>query len=276
MVEVIIPTYNGETHIAKLMESLVCQDEQSFSIIIADNGSKDNTVETVKNFENLLDLEIIDASDKPGKAHALNKAIQATDDGMLLFIDQDDTVNDSYVSAMSRALGDAPLVAATMDAVTLNTQFDTPPRFAPSNQKIGEFTIKVAAGGTLGIQRGALYDIGLFDENFNVSTNDVEFCCRAHYAGYDLQLVEEATVYYRFRSSLIENFRQGVYYGKGNFAVAQRYPEVRAPQVSFGALVIEAGTSLASFLQHKKTRARDIHIVGKAIGQAQELVRARF
>ena len=269
---VIIPVHNGERYVGELLESLTAQDDKNFSVVIADNGSLDKSMHVVESFRGQFELTIVDASMGSGKAYALNRAISSTPATKLLFVDQDDTVQTSYVSAMDSALDNFPLVAAKMDSSLLNNQYEIPPRFAPPNQKIGQFAIKVAAGGTLGARRCVFDKIGLFDETFDYSTNDVEFCCRAHYAGYDMQLVENATVNYRFRKSLIENYRQGVYYGIGNFAISRIYPEVRSPQKSLPGLIADMGVSALSFAAHRATRARDAHNIGKSVGQVGALL----
>lgn len=269
---VIIPVHNGERHIGDLLESLVAQDDRNFSVIVANNKSSDNSLGIVELFYERLNLTVVDASAMSGKAYALNRAIGSTIARKLLFIDQDDTTQASYVSAMSQALDNHPLVAAKMDSVQLNDFYEVPPRIAPLDQKIGQFTVKLAAGGTLGVRREVFEKIGLFDELFNYSTNDVEFCCRAHYAGYDMQLVEDAIVNYRFRSGLLENYRQGVYYGKGNDAIAQLYPEVRPPQKTLPSLLLDMGRTTVSFATNRATRARDAHSIGKSVGQIKGLL----
>lgn len=268
-VVVVIPTLNGAMFLPELLDSLGYQDIRGFPVVVSDNGSTDETIDIVDRYirSSSLNLSIIDSSDKNGKAYALNEAIRKTDSRKVLMIDQDDTVNSSYVSSMARALDETPFVAACMDAEVLNTGFMTQPRYAPRDQKIGQFAIKIAAGGTLGVDRSVFDDIGLFNESFNYSTNDVEFCVRAHYSGYDLRLVKDTILNYRFRRRIIDNYRQGVYYGEGNFAIAQIYPEVRGDQKGIPALAIDTAKLLIKFATEKKSRVRAVHNIGKNVGQ---------
>lgn len=265
--QVVIPLRNGASHISELLESLVAQSKKDFLVVVSDNGSTDNSIDIVKRFGNILNLHIIDSSEKVNKAFALNEAIKTTNLRKILFLDQDDTVNELYVSAMSEALDGSCLTAACMDSERLNGKYEVKPRVAPLDQKIGQFAIRVASGGSMGVTRDAILGIGLFNEEFNYSTNDVEFCCRAHYKGYQMQLVEGAILNYRFRDTLIANFKQGVYYGKGNFKIAKIYPEVRGDQIGLFDLSVATSKLLLSFLKNRKSRARSIHSIGKNFGQ---------
>ena len=267
-VNVIIPTFNGGDYLPSLLNSLVRQSTDEFSVIISDNGSSDDTIDVANQYHEVLDLEVIDSHHKKGKAFALNQAIRQSTAARFLFIDQDDTVNTDYVEAMVCKLIEYPYVAAMMDVGILNDCLRTYPRNIPRDQKFGQFAINIASGGTLGVRREVFDDIGLFDESFNFSTNDVEFCCRAYYAGYKLELVDEAVLNYRLRRTARDNFIQGLYYGRGNFAIAQRYPEIRGDQRNgVGRLVIDAGSIMCSLLSHYESRNKSAHDLGKVLWQ---------
>lgn len=276
--EVIIPTYNGEKFIGELLLSLASQDRDDFLVTVSDNGSSDSTMEIASNFEDVLSIRCLDASGKRGKPYALNHAIKSkTGSDKLLFIDQDDTVNKEYVRRMSEALDSRPFVASYMDSCLLNQECEqrVAPRFAPHDQKYGQFEINIAAGGTLGLRRSTLEEIGLFDEGFNFSTNDVEFCYRAHSTGYELQLVEGAILNYRFRKGIKANFDQGAYYGKGNYAIAQRHPEIRGDQKSSLLLAFNSLKRLMPLLVDKTSRELQGHEIGKNIGQLTSRLKVR-
>lgn len=275
--EIIIPTFNGARYLPDMLQSLNSQDNHDFRVIISDNGSHDDTIDIVESISGSLnyDIDIVDSSDKPGKAHALNKGIiHSADAKKLLFLDQDDTVNSCYVSEMSSALDDHSFVAACMNANLLNSSIDVLPRYAPRDQKIGQFLIKIAAGGSIGVTRDMVYDLGMFNEEFNYSTNDVEFCVRAHYCGYELSLVKNAILNYRFRETWRDNYIQGVYYGEGNYAIAQIYPEIRGDQEDIIRLAIGAVRMLGRFILVKKERAKSVHNMGKYVGQIKSRINA--
>ena len=52
MLSIIIPTYNEEKHIGRLLDSIFSNDyKNKFEIIIVDDGSKDRTVEIVNRYK---------------------------------------------------------------------------------------------------------------------------------------------------------------------------------------------------------------------------------
>jgi GT2 family glycosyltransferase len=270
---VVIPVYNGLPHLKGMLDSLVKQQDGNFEVIVADNGSLDKSVELAATYDSQLQLSIVEANGRPGKNFAINQGVACASADKLVFVDQDDQVNERYVASMSSALTTNAFVAASMDAAKLNSSFNTMPRYAPRNQRIGEFPIRIAAGGTLGIRRSAFEDVHGFDEDFNYSTGDVDFCYRLHHSGYLLQLVDDALLYYRFRPTTVTNFKQGIYYGQGNHAVGLRHPGSRAPTGSIAAQVGSIiGDSLHLIVPGNHDREKVAHRLGKSLGFMQAKV----
>lgn len=60
-----------------MLRSLDAHDNHYFRVIISDNGSSDNTIDIVESISGSLNyaVDIVDSSDKPGKAYALNRGI---------------------------------------------------------------------------------------------------------------------------------------------------------------------------------------------------------
>lgn len=274
--EIIIPVYNGQRYIKELLDSLSKQTSKNFFIVIADNGSSDDSIKIARTYTNKLNLQILDASQDPGKGAALNKAVHYSRSKNLLFIDQDDTVNSEYVQKMDDALERFPIVASCMDSRKHNSHFKILPRDIAIDQRMGAYEVKTASGGTIGLTREAFDDIGGFDANFNYSTNDVEFCWRAHQKGYNIQLVNGAILYYRLRNTIKENFKQGIYYGIGNYHIAKRHPEIRGDQTRLTTLILDICKLLLTFISKVDSKERSAHFIGKNIGQAKEKIRDLF
>lgn len=271
----IIPTFNGEDHICDLLGSVKNQDFTSFNTYISDNGSRDKTLSRIAIFsqQNHLDVKIFDSSKKRGKAFSLNNAIERIPERKILTVDQDDEISQNYIREMSDALEQSDFVAAAMDSKKLNRSWKVPPRDAPRDQKIGQFAIKLAAGGSLGFSRKMFNDLNGFREDFNFSTNDVDFCVRAQAAGYNLELIENAELFYRFRETFFENFQQGIYYGRGNCQIERLYPGIRGDEKNFFAVMRQIIVSSEKFFAKKDARAKYAHEIGKLLGYSLEKLR---
>ncbi len=111
---VIIPVFNEEKNIETCISSVINSECpcKKWDIIIADDGSTDNTIQITRDIKERLkgeknNLKIINAGPRPikerwvGKNWACSRAIKHTDSQWLLFLDADVEVNKS---ALKRAL----------------------------------------------------------------------------------------------------------------------------------------------------------------------------
>ena len=76
-VSVILPVYNGEKTLATTLESLVNQTFKDFELICIDDGSKDNTLEILKEFEKKDSrIKVIAKEINEGLAVARNESLK--------------------------------------------------------------------------------------------------------------------------------------------------------------------------------------------------------
>ena len=102
---VVIPVRNGARTIGEQLSALTCQDfVGEWEVVVADNGSTDNTKDVVASFIPALPtLRLVDASSWPGASYARNFGARCADGGYLLFVDADDRVTSCWLSAMAAA-----------------------------------------------------------------------------------------------------------------------------------------------------------------------------
>ena len=86
-ISIVIPTYNEEGYIARLLESLKQQTIKPHEVIIVDSFSKDNTYGDIKKYINTLPLTCISVGRGIGLARNIG-AMAATGE-VLLFLDSD-------------------------------------------------------------------------------------------------------------------------------------------------------------------------------------------
>lgn len=86
-ISIVIPTFNEEGYIARLLGSLAKQTTRPHEIIIVDSFSKDNTYADIKKYMHELPLTCISVGRGIGKARNVG-AMAATGD-VLLFLDSD-------------------------------------------------------------------------------------------------------------------------------------------------------------------------------------------
>ncbi|MEM1244323.1 MAG: glycosyltransferase [Pseudomonadota bacterium] len=87
-IDVVIPAYNAAKFIADTIQSVLRQTLSPHKIIIVDDGSTDNTLEIVQNFNSEL-IEVISVSNG-GVSCARNIGIKASQSDYIAFLDADD------------------------------------------------------------------------------------------------------------------------------------------------------------------------------------------
>ena len=85
----IIPAHNGESYLSACVESILCQKNIPFEIIIVENGSQDNTFELALSLSQ-KDSRIRVFRSEKGVSNARNVGIEMSRGSYLCFVDQDD------------------------------------------------------------------------------------------------------------------------------------------------------------------------------------------
>lgn len=102
-VSVIIPVYNGENTIKKCIESVLAQTLSDIEIVVVNDGSGDNTLDVLSEFEENIRVLSINNS---GQGIARNKGIEIASGEYVGFLDADDTVEPCMYEIMyQRAKG---------------------------------------------------------------------------------------------------------------------------------------------------------------------------
>jgi glycosyltransferase involved in cell wall biosynthesis len=88
-VTVIIPTYNGAKKIAVLLNALLKQTLRPANVIVVIDGSTDNTLEIVKEFQSQISGLSVILQHNRGRSFARNEGARSTQNELLIFFDDD-------------------------------------------------------------------------------------------------------------------------------------------------------------------------------------------
>jgi glycosyltransferase involved in cell wall biosynthesis len=273
---VIIPLHNGLPHIENQLRSLSRQDcPFGWEVIVVDNLSSDGGADVVAGYSSVLpDLRVLSEA-RPGKAHALNQALSAARGRNLVFLDQDDQIQDGYLQAMASGLERFDLVGARVDRDSLNPPWA---RFQ-GGQTDGLCTRTgcppFAIGAALGTRTKVAQALR-FDPDLGAS-DDIDFCWRAQKEGYRLGFVPDAVLRYRQRSTAREAYRQGLSYGRAEVLIYLRYRSGGHPRKSLRAALWTYKSLLGLLLgsADRTKRTRFCYWSGIVIGKASGSLRAR-
>ena len=217
-VAVVIPVRNGGATIGRQLDALQASRpvDVELEIVIADNGSTDDTLPIVESFQGQLPIRVIDASGATGINVARNAGVRASAATWVLLCDADDEVDPSWLATMVDAFErGGVLLGGTLDYRRLNPAVVRSWRGADlaAPQLIGGF-MPSAHGANCGFTRHVFDEIGGFDEAFAGGGDDIEFFWRAQLAGHPLTIVDNAVVHYRLRDDLTGLWRQFSNYGR--------------------------------------------------------------
>jgi GT2 family glycosyltransferase len=271
-ISIVIPTWNGEAHLAEQLESLAVQgSETSFEVVIADNGSTDRTLEIARSFDGRLDLHVVDAAARRGQTFARNTGVRAARAERILFLDQDDATAPGYIDAMVRALARGELVAAGIDTRSLNAGWRADVRTLAQTDELPQDMLPWAYGCTLGVTRRAFELVGGFDTSLRVSGEDIDLCWRLHAAGVPLSFVPEAVLRYRFPDTNARLFAQGRRYGRGQAAVNRKHRSLVRHRLTFVAWCRRTlgALRLALLPRAPGDRGRGLFLLGRRLGMLE-------
>lgn len=224
---VVMACRNGAAHLAETLEAVCAQVwDRPWEIVFADNGSTDGSraifAAAVARHPGLA-MRVVDAGERPGKSHALNRGVVMAAGRSIVLCDADDVPAPGWLAAMAGALETHDFVSARNEVERLNDgplgRYQDVPHstwelpFAP-------FAL-CTAGATMGFTRRLFDAVGGFDPAFQ--PEDDEFCIRAHLAGFELHVVSAAVVHYRLRDDLGAIFRQAYQYSRTDVQVARAY-----------------------------------------------------
>ena len=172
---VVILNWNGRQHLEQFLPSVVKHTPRQVRIIVADNGSTDNSVSYVK--VNYPTVEIIELKENHGFAKGYNLALEQVDAECFVLLNSDVEVTEGWLEPLVATITNDPNVGAV----------------APKLRSYGyreKFEYAGAAGGYIDLLgypfcRGRILstledDRGQYDDKREVFwASGAAFCCRA-------------------------------------------------------------------------------------------------
>lgn len=100
---IIIPVYDVEKYIKKCLDSVFNQTYNNYEVIVVNDGTKDNSMEIVKNYD------VITINQKnQGLSMARNNGVKKAKGEYLLFLDSDDYLEENTLEEINKALDSKP------------------------------------------------------------------------------------------------------------------------------------------------------------------------
>ena len=247
MLSIITINYNGSQDTIKLLESLKRQTDKDFEIIIIDNKSSPEDIQTLQNFietrkNNFNSLELIKSEKNLGFSGGNNLGIKQAlrqDADWIVLLNNDSWVETNFIARLKPELN---ATEADMVGIPLNEGGRVAycgkiewlkPTLSHVYEPISRLNKKsiYVIGGAMAINRKVFEKIGHLDENYFLYFEDADFSKKTLAAGFKIKIlpnpkahhaVSSATnklgspllLRYHYRNALYFNFKNGPWYIK--------------------------------------------------------------
>jgi GT2 family glycosyltransferase len=245
-VAVQILTWNRVDELVPCLESFSCLEYPNYQVIVLDNGSVDETIETVKRdypwvtlIENGANLGFC-RGNNVGLRYVLEQGFD-----YVLLLNSDTMVLPNLLSELVAVMQSDPKIgiAGAKNLLMENPSYTwgkygkvtwgpmlvkTMGRYQPdwNLQEPPQDVDWVIANGCL-VSRQALHEVGVFDEDFWQCNEDVDWSYRARNAGYRVVYVDRAAILHKGGSSADlgnkQVFSYGYFIGRNAFVFARKY-----------------------------------------------------
>jgi GT2 family glycosyltransferase len=213
---VVIPNWNGAHYLPHCLDALRAQTHPDIEVIVADNASTDGSRDLLA--EQYPEVRLAALPGNRGFTGACNAGMEAATGSYMALLNNDTEVDPGWAAAVVDAFArypDAGLVASKMLLFDDRTRFHTAGDLYRVDGRLGnrgvweqdegqydrEEYVFSACGGSAAYRRAMLDEIGLLDDDFFFSCEDMDLAWRAQLAGYRCIYTPNAVVYHHLAAT---------------------------------------------------------------------------
>lgn len=215
MLSLVIPNWNGLRYLPTCLDSLRRQRLRNFEIIVADNASTDGSHELLA--QKYPEVRLLALERNRGFTGACNAGIRAACGAIVVLLNNDTEAAPDWLAEIESAFQrhpDAGMVASRTLLFDRRDTFHTAGDLfyadgVPANRGVwqrdtGQYEedyVFSACGASAAYRRGMLQQVGLLDESFFFSCEDVDLAWRAQLQGWRAVYAPRAVVYHRLSAT---------------------------------------------------------------------------
>ena len=231
LISVIIVNWNGKQFLDACLTSLRRQTFPDFETILVDNGSKDGSLDYVR--QNFPEVRAIALGSNFGFSGGNNAGFEHARGDLIVLLNNDTAVHPEWLEQIEKAATRFPRAGSfackmlyfddrtriencgfdvSLAGATLEVGRDQSdgPEWAEPREVFG------ACGGAAVYRRSMLEKIGFFDPDFFLIYEDVDLAFRAQLSGFACVYTPGAVVYHRYRASIGTLSPTQVFYSQRN------------------------------------------------------------
>lgn len=220
-VSVIVLNYNGlrflEEGLKECLDSVLMTNYPNFEVIFVDNGSTDSSVDFIR--KNFKSIKVIKNDYNLGFSEGFNRGIKVSKGKYLALLSNDMIVDRAWLKAVIKLMESEPQIGiASFKRIVYGTKnlldgIGGNLYLCGRARPVGAFEIDIGQystaredldyiGGGIVIRRKTLEEVGLFDSDYIIFSEDVDLCYRVRKRGYKTVYVPNALTWHRGQVTL--------------------------------------------------------------------------
>jgi len=216
---IVILSWNGAKLLQQFLPSVIrCSKNDLTDIVIADNGSTDNSLQILQ--QNFPEVKILDLKQNYGFARGYNEALKLIDADYFVVLNSDVEVTDGWLNKPIQLMESDPTIAAVQPKILSYNQkthfeyagaaggyidrfgypFCRGRIFNEVEEDRGQYNDSVdifwATGACMFVRSKYFHEVGGFDADFWAHMEEIDLCWRLKNRGYRIIYTSESTVYH--------------------------------------------------------------------------------
>ena len=217
-VAVVILNYNGAEHLVTYLPSVVKYTSSEVDIVVADNGSTDNSIRFLK--DNYPNIRLLEIPENLGFAGGYNRALSEVKATHYILLNSDVRLTENWLEPLIDYLDEHQEVAACQPKILSDRNPEYFEHAGASGgfldywgypfcrgrildqieQDEGQYDDVVpvfwATGAVLAIKADLFHGIGQFDAAYFAHFEEIDLCWRLKRAGYEIAVIPSSKVYH--------------------------------------------------------------------------------
>lgn len=238
VVSVIILNYNGLAFLPRCLETLRATRYRPLEIIVADNASKDGSLDGVR--QNFPEVKIVAFDKNWGYSGAYNRAVKLASGEILVLLNFDVEVEPDWLDQPLELFAADPRLAACQPKLRglrerncfeyagacggfldrYGYPFARGRVFDVLETDDGQYDDARecfwATGASLVVRKSAYLEVGGLDDTFFLHMEEIDFCWRLHLCGWKVCVAPRGIVYHYSGAALSSERYPKIYYNQRN------------------------------------------------------------
>lgn len=244
-ISIIIPVYNRPDELDELLESLTHQTDNTFEIVVVEDGSKLDSKHIIDKYSHNLNISYYFIQNS-GAGQARNYGVARSEGEFVVIVDSDCILPEEYIAAIKKELSennvdvfggpDKALDSFTPVQKAINysmTSFLTTGGIRGSKKTVGKYYPR---SFNMGIRRTVFDALGGFAPIR--LAEDTDFSIRVYKEGFKVAFFEPVYVYHKRRSTFKTFYKQVHNFGTGRINLIKAYPAQTKIEYFFPALFL--------------------------------------